>query len=1192
MPPAGNEILARWREAGEWWEGAPQREFCRYLDAQGVRREKSRALACLTDPAPTDSYERIPVIRDDKVAAANGHIPDFDFKGQKPKLPRQPYAALHVMSGHAFGRSTISAAELSILPVTKQYQAALLADPFSLVGAVEFNHYASEMGMQALIGASLEMDDGGELVLVSRNTNGYRNLSRLISECHLSEPRLYPLCNRERLAKHSEDLLCLTGGDPGPLNRLMVHGKEAEAKGYLEMLIRLYGRENVFVQIERSYLPWEITVNRKLLRLAEEMEVIPVAGGLITHRTPPDFPALDAMVCVETLCLIDEVEGRKPRRDPSQPQLVFPPRRPLNAERYLRSPEQMKRLFADRPDLFENTLKVAERCEKSVLPQRTLLPSFCEDETALLYTLTYEGAQRLFRKVSTEQKKRLNMELARLTHNKFEGHFLVAWDMCRWARDQGIVLSGRGSVVDSFVAYCLGLSRIDALKHKLHFDRFLPAQGRKRPDIDIDFEAKRRDDVRNYLVNKYGKDHVATVGAIGTYRTRGIVREVGKVMGIPSEDLSYLIKRLHGSVSPDRLEQEIERKPELRNSNIPRERFHWVFRLASLMMDLPRNLRSHSSGVVISRDPIADTVPVMHSAVDGVNIIQWDKRSAKHYFDKFDVLCLRGNDVLGDLQERIRVQSPDFNIEDLDVEDEEAFRAMRAGHLIGIPQSASPAMRQAHIRLETKTFHDAGIVQAAIRPGVGGAVKLNELIQRRKSGNYTPRFKELTRILKPTYGIIVFQEQVDMLLQEFGDYSSDDAEEIREAIYKQRGSKYVKGLKETVIQRIMEKNHRRELAEEIYSLVAQFQGYGFAEGHALAFADISIRSIHCQQNYPAPFFAALLDAQPAGYYGPCTLVNEARNRGVTILPPCVNRSDLKFRVEDVISDMDPKVVMPQSAIRISLAQITGLSKQTAEKIVTKRKSGPYESFFDFVARVRPQRDELEILILCGAIDSLESNRRALLWAVPRSIRYGNLRQDSEGNEIENPDLAAFNVPVAKHSEIQTPKSENVSLPLYIPPPQMPTDIEDFNHGEKAQQERQFLELDVKHHLMAFERDRIISKGGRTAMEAGSLPHKEKCFVVGNPIRLRFPPTSSGRRVMFFDLEDETGLLNVTCFNETYLRYGHVVICNPYITLFGEAQNRDGHIAFMASRILTYQPVLRVPEENAKQLFAIADFLMT
>ncbi len=1161
MPPAGNEILARWREAGEWWEGQPQREFCRYLDEKGIRREKSRELPCLAD-IRDEPPSRVPQPRDDKVAKAMGHLPSFNPSQLRGLVPQQPFAALHIVSGHALGRSTISSAEIVNLEAARRYQSVLLADPFSLAGAVEFHRNASEAGLHPLIGASFEMDEGGELVLVARNQVGYRNLSRLVTDCCLNEPRLFPLCTRERLMRRTEGLLCLTGGDLGPINRCLAKGNEQAARGWLDFLLHLYGRENTFIQIERSYLPWEISVNRKLLELGEKFGVVAVAGGPITHRTLGDFPAQDAIACVETLCLIEELEGRKPRRDPSQPQILLPPRRALNAERYLRTPDQMLRLFADRPDLVQNTLRVAERCEENVFPGRTDLPPFCENETEMLRIKTYEGAARLFGSVNRKQIARLEMELRRLQKNRFEGHFLIAWDMCQWAREQGIVLSGRGSVVDSFVAYCLGLSRIDALKHNLHFDRFLPEEAKKRPDIDIDFEAKRRDDVRNYLVGKYGKAHVATVAAIGTYRTRGIVREVGKVMGIPSEDLSYLVKRLHGSVSPDRLEQEIERKPELRNSNIPRERFHWVFRLANLMMDLPRSLRSHSSGVVISREPVCDVVPVTHSAVDGVDIIQWDKRSAKGFFDKFDVLCLRGNDVLSDIQQRIRVRSSEFNVETLDVEDEEAFRAMRAGQLIGIPQSASPAMRQAHIRLKTKNFRDAGIVQAAIRPGVGGAVKLTELIHRRNGKDFSFNHPELQRILQPTYGVIVFQEQVDMLLQTFGGYSSDQAEEIREAIYQKRQESYVQGIREAVLEKIVSRGHPPEIAEEVYGLVAQFQGYGFAEGHALAFADISIRSIHCQQNYPAPFFAALLDAQPAGYYGPCTLANEARNRGVKVNSVCVNRSQAKFTVEDVMSTEDPKLVLPQGAIRVSLSQIKGLSKQTAEKIVVRK---PYESFFDFVAKVRPPKDELECLILCGALDSLHPNRRSLLWSIPRAIRYGDLRQgDGDPSRLE----------------------------LSIPEPDLPEDIEDFTSMEKAMFERQVLEMDTERHLMAFERERVRSKGGVTAMEAGSLPDRSKYFVVGNPIRLRFPPTSSGNRVMFFDLEDETGLLNVTCFNETYLKYGHAVICNPYVTLFGEAQNRDGHTAFLASRILPYRPSLKTSEESQKKMFAIADFLVS
>lgn len=1173
MPSAGAETLARWREVGQWWAGEPQLEIHRFIDEKGMRRQEMRTLPPLGPPEGSDPgpYEedfreevclRVERARDDKVARACGLLPDQDLSNFLIDPSQQRYTLLHAYSGYAFGKSTLMAQELAALAGMRGYKAALIADPFSLAGAVEFWKTADTVGVHPLLGASFEMAEGGSLVLVAQNAVGFRSLSRLISECHLSEPRLYPLCSWERLQKHTEGLLCLTGGDPGPVNRLLARKETHNAKVLLERLIYLYGRESVFVQIERSFQPWEIIVNRLLLELCEQLQITPVAGGLVTHSKPEHFAAQDTLVCVETLCLIDEIVGRKPPRDPSQSQIKAIPQRSLNAERFLRTATQMERLYADLPFLLENTERILERCEKNILPGRTELPEFCPNEGAFLRQITYENAGRLHRSFTNRLKARLDHELDRIIGCNFSGHFLIAWDMCNWAREQGILLSGRGSVVDSAVAYCLGLSRVDAYKHNLHFDRFLPEDGSKRPDIDIDFEAKRRDDVRNYLVRKYGEDHVATVGAVGTYFTRGIVREVGKVMGIPQSSLDYLVKRLHGSVSPTRLEQAIEAKPELKNSGIPRERFHWVFKLADLLMDLPRNLRSHSSGVVISRTPVCDTVPVMQSAVDGVRIIQWDKRSAKRCYDKFDILCLRGNDVLSDTETRIRTQSMDFRIENLSTEDPEPYRAMRAGALIGIPQSASPAMRQAHIRLGTKDLADARLVQAGIRPGVGGAVKLNELIARRKGKPYSFSHPALERILGVTYGIIVFQEQVDMLLQTFAGYSSGEAEDAREAIHKRRKEDYVSSIREQVISRIIKNGYSPEIAQEVYDLVAIFQGYGFAEGHALAFADISVRCVWCQQNHPAEYFSALLDAQPAGYYSACTIVNEARSRGVRILPPDVNRSEIRFSVEDVQAEEDPKVVFPNGGIRIALSQIKGLSKQTALSIAQQRMHRSYRSMFDLCARVKPDRDELERLILCGALDSLHDNRRAALWAVPLAQEFAAASALKEG-----------------------------ALDLQHPEPELPEGIIDFTPEEKALYERSLLELDVAQHLMAFERERVRAKGVITSMEAGQLPDREHAYVVGNPIRLRFPPTQSGKRVVFFDLEDESGLLNVTCFDETYIRYGHTIVCSPYVTIYGEAQNRDGHIAFLAQQVYPYKPVIHRRTQQAALPVVTGDFLV-
>lgn len=1214
MRPAGTKetLIARWREAGEWWTGEPYREFERVIDSAGVRRERMREAPSLGSIASGQSDYR----EDNTIEVserARGGRGEMSFGVKMPeRLHRRDdwgmpirtaspiarrvvraggYAPLHVCSGYAFGCGTMPAEEIPLLAATYGIEACAITDPMSLVGAVEFSRACRRQGIRPLIGASFPMPEGGTIVLIARSKRGYVSLSRLISECHLGEPRLYPLANWERLERFSEDLFFSTGGDSGPLNPLLIKRDFSAAARWLDRAIAIYGPGNVMVEIERSYLPWQIATNPLLLDLAKAKGVSSVAGGLITHARREDFPAQDILTCVETLCTVEEIIGRKARRHPDQPRLGPSPDRALNAERFFRSSSEMRSLFSDSPELVANTVNVAERCDDEVLPDRTCLPQLYEDENRALEEITFMGAFERHGRIAPKLRRRLHHELDRIKALGFSRHFLTARDMVRWAHEEQIQYSGRGSVVDSAVAYCLGLSRIDAFRHNLHFDRFLPIDGSKRPDIDIDFEARRRDDVRQYLTDKYGRENVGTVAAVGTYRTRGIVREVGKALGLPNETIGFLAKRIHGGVPAHQLESALQARPELRDSAIPKERFTWIFQLAERLMDLPRNIRAHSSGVVISSRPLCETVPVMWSnslepadSADSphLRIIQFDKRSAKHFFDKFDVLCLRGQDVLSGAESRIRINNSDFSVNRIPTDDPETYRAMRSGELIGIPQSASPAMRQAHVRLRTENLRDASLVQAGIRPGVGGAVKLNQLIARRLGKeSYSFEHPELERILGHTYGVIVFQEQVDQLLQAFCGFSSGQAEDLRDSIYKRRREDFAQDIREELRDRIIERGFSLPIAEKVVEYVVGFKGYGFAEGHALAFAEISVRSISCQQNYPAEYFAALLSAQPAGYYGPCTIANEARSRGVLVLPVDVDASEAEFAVEEA---REGSLRVPGGAIRIALKQVSGLSEETRGRILsTPRSESPmiaeevslpsvryrrahgvaiqiaeqaigfarkplseggtrFSSFFDFVAKVRPDRDELERLILCGALDFHHPNRRALLWAIPRALDFAQA--------------------IDPHA-----------LPILMPEPEIPPGIDDFTPEEKAIAERRILGMDSRRHLMAFEREKVSSRGGVTVETARRLDPGRKAIVVGNPIRLRFPPTASGKRVVFFDLEDETGLLNVTVFDDVYQRDGKAVVCSPYVTIIGESQDRDGHTAFLAHRVFDYRPVI-------------------
>ncbi|MBS1713412.1 MAG: DNA polymerase III subunit alpha [Armatimonadetes bacterium] len=1175
MRQDGIEVLARWREAGEWWSGEEPREIVQWRDRKGVRRERIRTMPHV---APThqkvDWHEDNSVeitlrprkTRDEKVMTACGA-----YREPAPSLSRSPqttYAPLHLQSGYSYGRSVLLAREIPRRCATLGITAAALVDRFSLTGAMEFAKECADCGVKPLIGATFELDTGGEVVLIAKDKSGYASLSRLVTDCHLEEPRLFPLCDRERLERHTRGLLCLTGGDSGRLDRLVVAGRYREASEWLAFLCGLYGHGDVFVEIERTSLPWGLSTEKALTELASVHGVLSVAGGSVTHARPEDFAVQDVALCAESLCTVDEVVGRKSTRHPDQPPLDERPLRALNGERYLRSPMEARNAFAGRHDLLENTRCVSERCDEDVMPGRTRLPEMFGDGPSVLREATIAGAHRWHRNVSRPLMRRIEHELERIARLGFADHFLVAWEMCEWAQSRQIHFSGRGSVVDSAVAYCLGFSRIDAFKHNLHFDRFLPEDGSKRPDIDIDFEAKRREDVRTHLTVKYGRDRVATVAAVGAYNTRGIIREVGKALGLSPEAIGFLAKRIHGGVVPDQLENALDKRPELRDSAIDRGRLQWLFRLARSLADVPRNVRAHSSGVVISADPLCETVPVQWSGgasgdeEDFLRIVQWDKRSAKHCFDKFDILCLRGQDVLSGTEARVRLRDSGFDVREIGTSDEEAFRAMRAGELIGVPQSASPAMRQAHMRLRTQDLHDASLVQAGIRPGVGGAVKLNELIARRRGlkpfGFDHPDFEG---ILGHTYGIVVFQEQIDQLLQVFAGYGSGEAEDIRDEIHKRRREDYGQVIRDEVVNRVVKNGYPQKTAEQVFEYVAGFKGYGFAQGHALAFAEISLRSIHCQQNFPAEYFASLLDAQPAGYYGPCTLVNEARARGVTLLPVDIGRSGPGFLVEDVRNEATGGLLVPNAGIRVSLGSVHGLSRATVDRTVAERDVRPFAGFPDYAARVRPSRDELENLVLCGAFDSSFPNRRALLWSVPSMLDWA--KNCSEG--LFGTDSS--------------------------PSPFVDPTVPDFTDAEKAVRERQILGLDVARHLMGYERERVTARGGVTCEEARRLTDGKKAIVVGNAIRLRFPPTPSGKRVVFFDLEDESGLLNVTCFDAAYRRDGHAIVTSPYVTLVGRSQWRDGHSAFIVQRVFPYSPVITRLVDIEKLPVVTADFLV-
>lgn len=1149
------QIFSVHKEAGEWWEGRPERTVTRYFDRFHRLRERILEgdplgeLDEVIDHEPIEDHRidfslKVQKVRDEKVLRACGLLPDQDFSPLASSARFQHFVGLHAVSAYSFGQSSILAEEFGPLAAGAGIPSLLLADRFSVAGSYEFQRSLAKVGVRALHGATVELIPEGELVLVAQSKRGWATLCQLLTQCHLKHERRFPRATWELLEHYSQHLLCIVPGSLSHLYWLISKRDFDEAKIHLEKLRSIYGKNKVFIEIEKSWLPHEDRILRDLAEFAKRMDVIAVAGGPKTHARRHHYPAMDVNACIEGLCAIEDIEDRRGRFGSLNVKPRYSTRRFPNAERFFMTLPELVALYKDEPHLLDNTRHIAELCDDNILPSRASLPPVADNEPEELDRIVQKSIQQMRPNATKGYLNRLKRELNCIKRLGFAGHFIVAYDLCKHARTLGVGYSARGSVVDSLVAYHLEMTTINAYDHQLFFDRFLPSDGSKRPDIDIDFEASRRNDMRQYLVKRFGADHVCTVAAFGSMSTRGIVREVGKVMGLPDSMIGFLSKKVHAGIPPNKLIAALEKRPELRDSNINRERYRWIFRLAERLTDIPRNIRAHSSGVIISAEPITNYVPKQLSGDDLTEIIQWDKRSAKFVFDKFDILCLRGQDVLGETTHELgkdRLDEAEWN-------NERTYHIMASGQLIGVPQSASPAMRQAHVRLRTENLFDASLVQAGIRPGVGGAVKINELIARRRGKEYCIEHPDLEPILGLTYGIIVFQEQVDQLLQKFAGYTAGEAEDIRERIYKMRRESFAASIRQEVLDRITARGYPNNVAELVYEYVSGFEGYGFAQGHALAFAEISLKCTHLQNAYPATYFAALLNAQPAGYYGPITIANEARLRGIRILRPNIYGSKVK------------SYAINEDTIQLGWKDMYSLSDKRKNELESVTFESKASNIFEAISTANLSISEFEVLIKVGAFDAIERNRRKLLWSAKEVWSLAN-----------------------------SMNSQSLNFADYLPAKERY--VKPFSSAEEAILDRKLLGLDVDRHIVAYERSHIKEHGCLSVKEVLQLKPGEKCAVVGNPIRLRFPPTKSGKRVVFFDLEDETGLLNVTCFDATYIRDGAAIICSPYVTIRGEVQDRDGHLAFLASRVFPYKPVLMSQDQIDESIFSVGDFLV-
>jgi error-prone DNA polymerase len=994
--------------------------------------------------------------------------------------------------------------------------ALAVTDHNNVSAAVEFTKCAREAGIKPVQGAELTLADGSHLVLLAQDSKGYSNLCRILTTAHMSAQRRNPGARLEDIEPHTGHMIALSGCRKGIIPSLIAAGKKAEAHAAAVRLARVFGRSNFYIELENPLTPGAAGLIRALSDLARAVGVGTVVTNNVHYAEKSGFWVHDALTAVRTLTTLDDVH----------------PERRINGENYLKSPEEMTSLFADYPEALSNTVEIAERCSHVLDLSLRLFPKFptpCgEPAAAYLESLVMQGAAKRYGRITEGIRARLSHELGIIRALGFEDYFLAVWDVARWAQSQGIRYAGRGSAADSAVAYCLFLTNVDSIVRGLLFERFMSLERAQKPDIDIDFEAGRRDDVAKYVYSRYGTEHVASVCTFNTFQGRAAVRDFGRALGFPEQEIDWLAKKLP-HVPADGIRAAFERYPELRTSGIPAWKFELLLSLAESVAGFPRHIGTHLGGVVISGEPLTTITP-LQMAAKGVAITQFDKNFIEDLgLIKLDLLSLRTLSAVEQATSTIRDHDPSFEYNRIPHGDRATYEMLNRGETIGVFQLESPAQRGLQTRLGARDIEDVIASVALIRPGpIQGNMVEPFIARRRGLEGISYIHPKLEPILRKTYGVVLYQEQVIEIATAIAGFTPGESDKLRKVMTHVRSMREMERIGTHFIERAVENGISPEVAQTIFSYILGYAGYGFCEAHAAAFADTAYKTAYMVNHYPAHFYAAVLSSQPMGFYPPRTILVEAKRRGVRILPLDVNRSQKKFSVEG-------------GAIRVGLMQVKGISERMIDDLVAARADGEFRSVTDFLLRVPVDRDIMDNLVLAGAFDSVEPNRRALFW------RLGTLMAQAAAEH----DMAARAGPGRLF------ESSGSSVRDSVP---------DFSPTDKFKHEMSILGFCVDYHAMEFLRPRLARAGVRTSRDIHAAKNGEAVTVAGLVVRPHRPPTKSGKIVVFLSLEDEFGLVDVTVFERVYQEFGGVIYGNPGLLVTGNISRRGDGVSVIARTV--------------------------
>ncbi|XUX00879.1 MAG: DNA polymerase III subunit alpha [Dehalogenimonas sp.] len=1041
-----------------------------------------------------------------------------------------PYAELHCHSYYSFHDGASSLEELLTSSKELGYTALAVTDHDNLCGAMRYAHLSKSLEFPGIIGAEITLKGGYHLTFLAENREGYRNLCRLITAAHEAPDRLNPELPPEIIGEHAAGLICLSGCPKGELSQLVEGGKLEEARHLIRQYLGWFGSDNYFIELQSNQVYGDRARNKALVALARECGVQVVATGNVHYHVRERHRLQDCLVAVKAC---QSLEGSHRERRP-------------NSEFYMRSVAEIEAIFEGCPDALTNTVKIAERCRFDLtqdsgytFPDYPVPDGFTPD--SFLEKLCLDAAVRRYGAITLEVKSRLDEEFRLIRKHKLAGFLLLYRDVITLGReamiDQGLsdpslTLEenppgrGRGSSVALLIGYLIGLSHIDPLKYKLSLERFLPEDAMGCvPDIDLDFPRSIREDLILRTHGKWGWRNAALAGTIATYQIKGAVRDLGKALGLPLEEVDQLSKHVNWG-SARRLGAQMEKSPHFRDK-IDSPVWRDLIELAAELDGFPKYMGQHPGGMIISTDPLTDIVPVQRGAIDGRYVCQWDKDSIDDAgFVKIDFLALGALSQMQEAVELIKKRTGQrIDMSRIDFDDQRVYDILGKGDTIGIFQVESAAQMQTITRLRPRNLLDMAHEVAAVRPGVGVNGGVQEYLARRSKKNKIRYDHDLERrSLERTHGVILFQDQVNQLAIDVAGFSPLAADQLRRAFGRHHNETLLSHYHKQFMEGAAARGVGETAAEAIWD---KFNGqYMFPESHAFAFGVTAYQASWLKLYYPLEFFVAIFNQQPMGFYNLETLKEDARRHGVTVLNPDINRSSNVSVIEG-------------NALRLGFLHVGGLGSASAGAILKGRnESGPFKNVGDFLERSGVLEETALALAAAGAFDSLEPNRRQVKWEI--GLRY-------------------------------RPVNSQLFLPL--PVAQDMTKLSSLTPWEKMQEEYNVLGLFPAGHIMASLRPRF-SRWVSSSKDIEHLSDGDEVTTAGMVIRRQRPRG----KVVFITLEDEFGHVPLMVFPQVYGRQEHK-FKSPFLVVKGRLSRREGTHNVVVNEVRPFSALEKAPSSK-------------